>query len=154
MSTIQNIHRQAMEFAKKGIAALEQGNTELYRQLTRQAFELEKKAALELISDYEAEPTRSVLFRSAATLAFNIEDYSEAKRLIYLGLSGNTYQEIKEELEKLLIQVSVLESAQKKTTRKRTAAYNDGELKTSIVSEPEAIYGEDRQAALPDFFFK
>ncbi|OAD22641.1 hypothetical protein THIOM_001545 [Candidatus Thiomargarita nelsonii] len=61
------------------------------------------EAAMLLLNDYEIEPTRSVLFRSAACLALDFDDYREAERMIAFGLSGNPPLEILEELRELLI---------------------------------------------------
>jgi hypothetical protein len=55
---------------------------------------------LENALDYE--PTRSVLYRSAATLARDCHDYGEAKRLIQKGLMGRPPDDIAEELKELL----------------------------------------------------
>ena len=105
MIDIKQIHRQAVELAKKANEALQYKRIEEYNQFAQAAFELEKKAALELIRDFDAEPTRSVLFRSAATIANNIGKFNEAKQLIHLGLSGTPYLELKDELEMLLKKV-------------------------------------------------
>lgn len=45
------------------------------------------------------EPTRSVLYRSAATLARDCQDYGEAKRLIQKGLMGRPVDDVAEELK-------------------------------------------------------
>jgi len=65
--------------------------------------EYEKSAAMLLVNDYEKEPTRSVLFRSAACLLLNLpfpnETYfRQAERMVAHGLSGNPPEEIAEEL--------------------------------------------------------
>ncbi|WP_462221696.1 hypothetical protein, partial [Ferruginibacter sp.] len=102
MNDIKQLHRQAIELAKKANEALQYKSIDEYINYAQQALELERKAAFELIGDFDAEPTRSVLFRSAATIANNLGKYEEAKQLIYLGLSGTPYLELKEELEILL----------------------------------------------------
>jgi hypothetical protein len=66
-----------------------QGELENVKQFSYHAFEYERKAAMLLLNDYDVEPTRSVLFRSAASLALNFGDYREAERMIALGLLGN-----------------------------------------------------------------
>jgi hypothetical protein len=66
---------------------------------------LEKRAAL-LSSKYEDyEPTRSVLLRSAASLAIDCGEFREAERLIAAALSGSPPEEIADELRDLLEQV-------------------------------------------------
>jgi len=70
--------------------------------LFRSAFEHERKAANLLEDDLDCEPTRSVLYRSAATLARDCHDYGEARRLIQKGLMGRPPDDIAEELRELL----------------------------------------------------
>lgn len=55
----------------------------------------------------DTEPTRSVLHRSAATLAVNCGELQAAERLITTALSGNPPQEIAEELKDLFIQINL-----------------------------------------------
>ena len=50
---------------------------------------------------YDHEPTRSVLFRSAASLAIDCKEYLEAERLIGEGLAGNPPPDIRIELREL-----------------------------------------------------
>jgi len=71
-------------------------------KLFRSAFEHERKAAELLEGSYDYEPTRSVLYRSAATLARDCRDFSEAKRLIQEGLTGNPPGNVAAELKELL----------------------------------------------------
>ena len=71
-------------------------------ELTRRAFELERDAAREIENQLEFEPTRSVLHRSAASLALECQEVREAERLIGRALSGSPPDEIAEELRDLL----------------------------------------------------
>ncbi|WP_238360991.1 hypothetical protein [Iningainema tapete] len=71
MSQIQEFHQQAMDLAQMAQVAKLRGNLAQAEQLSRQAFEKERLAAELLASNVEAEPTRSVLHRSAATLAID-----------------------------------------------------------------------------------
>ena len=70
------------------------------------AYELETKAAHMLLDQRAAEPARSVLFRSAATLARDCGQFAEAEKLIYAALAGDPPDEIAGELHDLLEQVS------------------------------------------------
>jgi len=70
------------------------------------AYELEAKAAKALTYQMDAEPTRSVLFRSAATLARDCGRFNEAEKLIYKALAGEPPADIAGELQDLLEQVS------------------------------------------------
>ena len=66
--------------------------------LRREAFLLESQAAMMLIDKKDAEPTRSVLFRSAAWLAHNCGQFKAGLELANEGLRGNPPAEIIEEL--------------------------------------------------------
>jgi hypothetical protein len=102
MKDIRQLHRDAISFSKQASFALEKGDSGEYLRLASKAFELERDAAMELIREFDAEPTRSVLFRSAASLAYNIGNYAESQKLIYLALAGRPFDEIEEELQALL----------------------------------------------------
>jgi hypothetical protein len=102
MKDIRHLHREAIGFSRRASFALENGDSTEYLQLAAKAFELEREAAMELIQEFDAEPTRSVLLRSAATLAYNIGNYTESQTLIYFALAGRPYYEIEEELQALL----------------------------------------------------
>ena len=90
-NNVKDLHRRAIEIAKGAMQALNDGDKKKYYELTKESFGLEKQAALILFSNLEAEPTRSVLFRSAATLAFNCGLLGEAEHLIHCALSGNPH---------------------------------------------------------------
>lgn len=102
MQTIAKFHHQAMEYADRAEIARRQGNTSLAFEFSKKAFELEKNAAYLLKDDFKMEPTRSVLHRSAATLALECGEIREAERLISFALAGYPPFEIAEELRNLL----------------------------------------------------
>lgn len=52
-------------------------------------------------------PTRSILHRSAASLAVECGEVATAERLIAIALSGNPPQEIAEELKDLFVQINI-----------------------------------------------
>ena len=93
-----------MEFADQSLVARRYGEREKYLHFTRLALEKEAAAA-DLMVDEDIEPTRSVLHRSAATLAWRCEEYDRAKLLIFRGLDGNPPPEIAWELNDLLATV-------------------------------------------------
>ncbi|TGO03014.1 hypothetical protein PN36_14470 [Candidatus Thiomargarita nelsonii] len=100
---VNELHSKAMEIAQSAFIARIKGELEKVSPLSYQAFQYEREAAMLLLNDYDIEPTRSVLFRSAASLALNFEDCREAERMIAFGLSGNPPPEILEELRELFI---------------------------------------------------
>lgn len=100
---VNELHSKAMEIAQSAFIARIKGELGKIKQLSNRAFQYEREAAMLLLNDYDIEPTRSVLFRSAASLALNFEDCREAERMIAFGLSGNPPPEILEELRELFI---------------------------------------------------
>jgi hypothetical protein len=103
---IKLIHRQAMEQSDLALLARMKGDEPAAMEHARSAYKLEEQAADSLLHDFGAEPTRSVLFRSAATLARDCGLFAEAEKLIYKGLAGQPPAEIVGELQDLLEQVS------------------------------------------------
>lgn len=108
MNHINDLHEQAMDFADRAFIARRQGDTELADKLSRQAFELERSAAQLLRDDTSSEPTRSVLYRSAASMAIDFGDSRAAERLIATALMGNPPREIADELLGLLEQANFI----------------------------------------------
>ncbi|HUT02508.1 MAG TPA: hypothetical protein VM163_01275 [bacterium] len=102
MNEIARLHREAMTLADKAGVERRNGHPDRSLELTRKAFELERDAAQGTEDRAELEPTRSVLHRSAASLALECGESREAERLIARALAGNPPEEIAEELRDLL----------------------------------------------------
>jgi hypothetical protein len=102
MTDTHSMHRDAMQIADQAIEARRADRGAEARSLFRQACQLESQAAMALAEETEAEPTRSVLFRSAATLALNGELPGYAAYLLARGLEGTPPAEIREELREVL----------------------------------------------------
>ncbi|MBY0523706.1 MAG: hypothetical protein K2R98_09910 [Gemmataceae bacterium] len=105
MNSVKDLHREAMRFVDEAESARHNGNTTVARERLRQAFDHERQAADLVAGDLCQEPTRSVLHRSAASLALECGALREAERLIATALSGEPPDEIAEELRDLLEQV-------------------------------------------------
>lgn len=105
MSDIKFLHRQAMEKTDLAIIARRGGDNKKSEQYFREALELEKQAALLLKDKIEEEPARSVLFRSAASLALDCGNPAEAEKLVCAALAGTPPESLAEELRDLLEQV-------------------------------------------------
>ena len=99
---INTDHKKAMQYAQLAFVEEQNGNINKALKLYYKAYELEKNAAYELIFHIKKEPTRSILFRSAASLAKKCNLIQEANDLVKLGLNGNPPLRIKEELNQLL----------------------------------------------------
>jgi hypothetical protein len=75
------------------------------KQKFLQACELELKSASLIEKLRENEPSRSMLFLGAASLAFQGEDFDLAERLVGEGLSGYPPDDVKADLRKLLDEI-------------------------------------------------
>ncbi len=98
-----------MEFADESFVARLEKDHERYLHFTRLALEKEAAAA-DLMVDEDIEPTRSVLHRSAATLAWRCKEYDRGKKLAYRALAGNPPSEIEWELHDLLSTIRLEEA--------------------------------------------
>ncbi|MEH2145748.1 hypothetical protein [Nostoc sp.] len=107
MSQIQELHQQAMDLAEMAQVAKLRGDFTSASQLSREASEKERLAAELIAGNLEAEPTRSVLHRSAATLAIECSEIHTAERLIAIALLGNPPTDIAEELKDLFVQINI-----------------------------------------------
>ena len=105
MSSVQELHTDAMNIAEEAFVAKLRGNTGEAQTLLRSAFEKEQAAANLLAKDLKFEPSRSIIHRSAASLAIDCGKLREAERLIATALSGDPPLEIADELRVLLEQV-------------------------------------------------
>ncbi|MCX6366940.1 MAG: hypothetical protein NTX57_09545 [Armatimonadetes bacterium] len=104
--TTFELHNRAMALAEEADAQRKAGEDEKADQLLSEAFLLEKEAAMRVMPEQEnSEPSRSVLYRSAASLALECDKVRDAERLIAIALSGNPPEEIAEELRDLWIEV-------------------------------------------------
>ncbi len=99
---LKTTHAFAMELASKADLAKIEGNDEMYGAYIGWAFKFEKSAAESVRDQEDFEPTRSVLFRSAASLALESGNTGEAIRLAKSGLAGNPPDIVKEELKEIL----------------------------------------------------
>lgn len=125
MKDIREIHRKAMELMQTAKIALSKGEENEYITLSEAALELEKEAAFDLKYEYSEEPTRSVLFKGAANIAYNLADYEQASKLIHIALSGNPYDEIKAELKTLYDKVNQAQLTAITLSNKLDNAYLD-----------------------------
>lgn len=104
MSDLKTLHREAMDLAEQAEIAKLRGEGDVVGLFGR-AFEFERRAAAMLASQLDAEPTRSVLYRSAASLALTCGEFRQAEQLVATALSGEPPEEIAEELRNLLDQI-------------------------------------------------
>lgn len=107
MKAVKALHQQSMDLAEVATLKQQQEQVEEARDLWQQAFELEAQAAALLANEWNAEPTRSVLYRSAATLALRCDQIPVAERLVVTALMGHPPEEIAVELRDLFVQINL-----------------------------------------------
>jgi hypothetical protein len=98
MIDIKEVRQTASNYMQAALVEDATGDKKEALRLFELAYEAEKQAALSLLSNFEAEPFRAILFRSAASLAINCKKYTDAKVMIQLGLTGNPPADIADEL--------------------------------------------------------
>ena len=111
MSDTRELHNSAMDIFELALLNARAGNSAQSRSLFIKALEKEAAAADSVASDYDLEPTRSVLHRSAASIALRIGDVQKAKQYVEAGLAGNAPADVREEMVVLREQILVLEAA-------------------------------------------
>jgi hypothetical protein len=87
-----------MQAADQALEARRAQQADASLELFRQALDSESKAA----ALTRQQPSRSILFRSAANLAIEAGDYGRAEQLACLGLIGNPPEDIADELRHAL----------------------------------------------------
>ena len=101
-NSVSSLHNDAMRAAEQAMVARQNGNLERSHELFQQALAYEREAAYLLLDERDKEPSRSVLFRSAASLALDCGYWIEAGRIALDGLDGNPPEQIAEELRDIL----------------------------------------------------
>ncbi len=102
MNDTRMIHRQAMDTAEQAFIAQRAGKHTDAQRLFREAFTLEVEAA-RLTDD---EPGRSILHRSAATLALHAQLPRDAEKIAAAGLAGDPPPEVADELRDIMEQIA------------------------------------------------
>lgn len=101
MSTVRELHDKAMELAQEAMVFRQSGQLSDAENLARQAYQLEQQAAELVPEGQDSEPTRSILYLSAASLAYQAGEYDIALGLVEKGLSGFPPQQVEQELHNL-----------------------------------------------------
>lgn len=107
MKSVKDLHNQAMDLAEIALLSKMKGDIENYKVHTKSALSKEIEAISLLDMNNPIEPTFSILYRSAATLALDIGENRLSEKLISTALSKNPPLEIAEELRDLLEQVNL-----------------------------------------------
>ena len=107
MRMVKTLHEEAMDLAELADVAKLRGAAEKCSELLTQALEKAVVAADKIASNLDAEPTRSIIHRSAASLAIELGNFNEAERLLAVALAGEPPAEIAEELRDLFVQINL-----------------------------------------------
>ncbi len=99
-------HDKAMTLSQDALVRQLKGQSG-FLDMYVEAFENEQKAAMLFLDMLDNEPTRSVLFRSAASLAIQCGKLNDAEQLIEIGLSGKPPKAIAAELIDLQSQITL-----------------------------------------------
>jgi hypothetical protein len=113
VSNTRELHNQAMELFDASLLARRMGDEPRTMRLLAEALQAESAAADSVAENLSLEPTRSVLHRSAASIALQLRDIETAKRYAKAGLEIATPAEIRQELESLYEDVLTLEALQR-----------------------------------------
>ncbi len=105
MSDVTLLHRQSMAKYEAALLIRESASKDRAR-LLHEAFELEKCAAQLMREKRDEEPSRSVLYRSAATLAMSAHEFRAAEQLASEGLAGNCPEELATEFRQIIKQAA------------------------------------------------
>lgn len=125
MSQTEELHNKAMDLAAQAMTLSAQRLDEKAIPLFKLALENEV-AALRAMA-HPVEPTRSVLLRSAATLALRCHETEQAEKLAAEGLSGNVPSELADELRDVFEQANFHRHLQVKGTE-----LSEDELQVSL----------------------
>ncbi|MBW3019928.1 hypothetical protein KY334_01410 [Candidatus Woesearchaeota archaeon] len=107
-NSIWQLHEKAVDIAENAFIEESKGNLDKAIKLFEKALVLELDAISKLKPNNE--PTRSILYRSATSLAFKAKQFSKAILLIEEGLNENVPIEIRKEFEDLKSEVCYHES--------------------------------------------
>jgi tetratricopeptide (TPR) repeat protein len=111
VSELRGTHDNAMDLYELALLAARSGDAERSRRLFNEALDKETAAADSLADSYDMEPTRSILYQSAATIALRIGNTQKAKKYVEAGLAGNPPEDVRGEMIALREQILVLEAA-------------------------------------------
>ena len=105
MSHVRNLHRKAMELADEALALRLAGEVEGFVDKSLQAYQLEKAAADLHKKQTGKEPTRSILYKSAAVLAYDACRFDEAEKCLAQVILGQPRTDILLEARNLFFKI-------------------------------------------------
>lgn len=103
---VTELHNAALDLADDAFLLRKKGDFSGAIKLFTEAYSVEIEAALKCALFSNNEPTRSILFKSAAYLANNAELYDFARKAVHNALAGDPPQSVSDELYELLDELS------------------------------------------------
>ena len=104
MTTSNDIHNEAMDYAEYALSAKRRGDTVEAAKLFAKSLELERKA-IDLLTE-RVEPEYSILHRSAATLALDCGEFRLAEQIASKALAGDPPEHVVWQLRSVTEQVT------------------------------------------------
>lgn len=101
--SVRGLHDAATDLAMRAMIERDSGNTEKSDELYSRALAFEEIAALKVDKMVKPEPTRSILFRSSASLAYQAGRISDSIRLIEKALDGSPSKRVLSEIDQLYL---------------------------------------------------
>ena len=99
--TVCDLHDMAMEFSDCAEIAKRQRRAAVALAYAHHALDYERRAVALVPNSEASEPTRSILYLSAASLAYQAGENAAAEQLIAEGLAGWPSPRVREDLENL-----------------------------------------------------
>lgn len=90
MNNVTDMHSRAMELYDAALAARRAGDEDAFRKNVNLALEAEAAAAEDFAKTHGLEPTRSILYRSAATIAMTACSFAKALEFSAAGLAADS----------------------------------------------------------------
>lgn len=150
---LTTMHEIAMEFVDEARLAKKRGDHHTTRLFFQKALNLEKMVALGVPKGNDYQLTRSVFFRSAASIALNCACYPETIQLVELALASNPHSAILPELEELTAlaqkQQSLAEQRKEITGRLIAADLPNHQIKIQVDQNNEFLSIKVPEQLLP-----
>lgn len=109
---LNRLHDRSMELAGKAKEVEKAGGSKAANYLWKAAWDHERRVADQLLPHFDLEPSRGIIFRSAASLALRFGDTQLAERYAAQGLAGSVNDQVRTELRELLDEVRLVEHMQ------------------------------------------
>jgi Zn-dependent peptidase ImmA (M78 family) len=110
VSSTRELHDRAMNLFEGAVLARHADDETRMRSLLTEAMKFESAAADTVADDHSLEPTRSLLHRSAASIALQNFDTKTARLYAVRGLQGNPPAEIEIDLRTVFRQTTILDA--------------------------------------------